>query len=641
MPENLAKKVYVVEAIPLAVLPPNTPQILSYYHDEKLPKGALVTIPLHRRSVSAVVVGSEELTNRKLLLKKSAFELKKLSAVTTGGAHISEYQFKGALWLANTYVAPLGLAMKAMLPPFFGKKKYPMSAVPALPEPRRTPKFLTIVARSKDMLNLLKPQIDDADGQVLIIVPELTFIPNFKKFHPAAAVIHSQSANAEWYALWKRAKEDSNLTVIGTRQALILPFSNLKLIVIIDPLHEFYKSDFSPKYRTLDFARYTAGLHGARLIAASVLLGTEAYARLDREGLIPEVKDRMAAWPFAIEQIDLVEQMKNGNRGACMPPAKRAADAAVRAGKRVLILSSRRGYSGILVCQNCGWTQGCPTCGTPMRVHQAFELVLACHRCNTTLPYPRTCPQCHGSHVHGIGPAGSQKLFEEIRRAMDFGQIDRAPVLVIDADITKNQTEEDEIMATVRKNKASILIATQKIFSYIFDDSFDLIMIPSFDALISSADFQTTERLWYQLEKLADFKPEKLVIQSYNSHPELEKIKAHEYDDLYDEELKLRRALHYPPYSRIVRLTFSHHLASRAARAGRTLVEKLKMTLVHLGYREFVEIADASPLFVRKDQARYTYTVILKIKPEIPSMRSFLRFVPAGWLIDADPREVV
>ncbi|HWA64694.1 MAG TPA: hypothetical protein VG866_02510, partial [Candidatus Paceibacterota bacterium] len=111
--------------------------------------------------------------------------------------------------------------------------------------------------------------------------------------------------------------------------------------------------------------------------------------------------------------------------------------------------------------------------------------------------------------------------------------------------------------------------------------------------------------------------------------------------DLYDEELKLRRALDYPPYSRIVRLTFSHHQASRAAREGRTLVEKLKMTLVHLGYQKFVEIADTSPLFVRKDQARYTYTIILKIKPEIPSLRNFLRFVPAGWLIDADPREVV
>ncbi|HWA64395.1 MAG TPA: hypothetical protein VG866_00855, partial [Candidatus Paceibacterota bacterium] len=319
MPENPAKKVYVIEVIPLAVLPPNTPQILSYYHDEKLPKGAVVTIPLHRRSVSAIVVGSEELTNRKLLLKKSVFELKKLSAVATGGAQISEYQFKGALWLANTYVAPLGLAMKAMLPPFFEKKKYPMSVIPATPESHRTPKSLTFIARSKDMLNQLKPQIADIDGQVLIVVPEITFISHFHKAYPAADIIRSQTNNADWYAAWKRAQEDPNHIVIGTRQALILPFSNLKLIIVIDPLHEFYKSDFSPKYRTLDFARYMAGLHGARLIAASVLLGTEAYAGLDREGLIPELKDRMTPWPFTIEQIDLVEQMKNGNRGAFMP----------------------------------------------------------------------------------------------------------------------------------------------------------------------------------------------------------------------------------------------------------------------------------------------------------------------------------
>ena len=115
---------YIIEVIPLTVLPPNVPQILSYFHDGNLPKGAIVKIPLHNRTVVAAVIDSQDLNERKLLLKKSVFQLKKISSVISATPQISDYQFKIALWLADTYVAPLGLAMKAVLPAFFGTKKY-------------------------------------------------------------------------------------------------------------------------------------------------------------------------------------------------------------------------------------------------------------------------------------------------------------------------------------------------------------------------------------------------------------------------------------------------------------------------------------------------------------------------------------
>src|SRR6058998_2811250 len=101
---------YVVEVIPLAILPPNVPQVLSYYHDTPLDKGAVVEVSLNNRKVTAIVIGSSQIQSQKLLIKKSSFELKKITRIISSAPQVSEYQFKIALWLADHYISPLGLA---------------------------------------------------------------------------------------------------------------------------------------------------------------------------------------------------------------------------------------------------------------------------------------------------------------------------------------------------------------------------------------------------------------------------------------------------------------------------------------------------------------------------------------------------
>ena len=68
---------YVLEVLPLTTLPPQIPQILSYYHDSGLPKGAIVEISLNNRLVTATVIDSYNLDEQKILIKKSLFQLKK------------------------------------------------------------------------------------------------------------------------------------------------------------------------------------------------------------------------------------------------------------------------------------------------------------------------------------------------------------------------------------------------------------------------------------------------------------------------------------------------------------------------------------------------------------------------------------
>ena len=73
---------YIIEVIPLIILPSNVPQLLSYFFNKSLQKGTIVEIPFGNRKVRAVVVASATIEDQKILLKKTGFQLKKVSNVT-------------------------------------------------------------------------------------------------------------------------------------------------------------------------------------------------------------------------------------------------------------------------------------------------------------------------------------------------------------------------------------------------------------------------------------------------------------------------------------------------------------------------------------------------------------------------------
>lgn len=635
---------YVIEVIPLSVLPPNVPQILSYYHDAELPKGSAVEVLVNNRRTTAIVIGANVVESQKFILRKSGFELKKISDVISAAPVVFEYQFEIALWLANMYAAPLGLSLKSVLPPFFLKKKYPAAAPAVQPERPEPTKPEIILCRAKDSYQAISKTVTESlEGQVLVLVPEMSHIPYFRNHFPEAAIIHSQISNQEFYKTWQGAADGSVHLVIGTRQALSLPFSDLRLLVVIDPLHEFYKSDLSPKYRAPDLAEMAAALHRARFLAVSDILGSENSYRIQQGQLL--CRDLIKPWPAKLGVVDMVAEIKQQYVGVFAPEIKTRLGAAVKEREKILILSARRGYSGILLCEHCGFSFKCPNCDTPMRIHQGNGQILLCHRCGTIRPFPYFCPNCHSSHIKPTGPAGSQKIFEELQKMVTYGQLlppdnARLPIVILDADITQNQTEEDEVMDTVRAKGPVIIIATQKIFSYIYDQDFDYIIVPQFDALAGFADFQANESLWYQMEKLADFNPNQFDIQTFHNTDILPVIAAHQYEKLYAEELKLRELFKYPPYSRLVKLTFSHASGQKAVTASRQLIEKLKMAASHLQARNQIAISETSPAFVKKEKGRYTATVILKVVLDMDKnlLRSILRYVPSNWLIDVDPR---
>ncbi|MBX4189881.1 primosomal protein N' [Candidatus Parcubacteria bacterium] len=633
---------HIVEVIPLTTLPQNIPQILSYYFDSELLKGSVVEINLNNRTVSAVVVSSTSLEHEKAFVKKSLFQMKKINKVISATPAVSEFQFKIALWIAKRYYSPLGITLNTVLPPFFLKKKYPVVPT-ALVERQTSVRPRLIVARTNNIIPTLQEYLKEGlyqKGQILVLTPELATTDHFYtslSSHAPTALVNSGISNKDYYRIWQGVSDQSLSIIVGTRQALFLPFADLRLIVVDDALHEFYKSDSAPKYSAPALAQYVASLYGAQIVYTSPF--QSAQHTLEEKNKTLSISQIAHSRP-QIEVIDLASEARRGY-GMISQPARQRISQTLNNNKRVLIFSARRGFSGVLLCDNCGVTVQCPQCNTPMHIHKAVDLILMCHRCNATQIPPKSCLNCKSYNLRASGTPGSQKLFEELQRIMTmYQEIPQVPVLILDSDVTQNETEEEDVIQELIKNPKSILIATQKIFSYRYRIDFGHIAIPSFDALTYSPDYQSQERLWYQMEKLLDFNPASISLQTFDIKQPFH-CKTGNYEEFYDEELQVRSLLGYPPFSTLAKLTYTHSQPRRVAQAGRLLVEKLKMVLVQLGLANMVKIHDNALALMSKEKGVYSYSIILKMMPSLTNPRDVLKFIPAGWHIDIDPREII
>ena len=356
----------------------------------------------------------------------------------------------------------------------------------------------------------------------------------------------------------------------------------------------------------------------------------------------------------------MAQEIKDANWSPISKKLNEELLAHLRENKRVLIFSPRRGYAGILICGNCGSATKCPQCEVAMRTHRSVEMILVCHHCGISKPMPKNCSVCGNHNLKTVGPAGTQKIYDEIKNLISRSDLKndtrsdlvrRATVLALDADIVKNETEEDEIISEILKPGPSVLIATQKVFSHRFYLNFNLISIVNADALTNMPDFKSEENLFYQIEKLVNFlpaqaikagEPKKMIIQTYNPENKLiEKAVAGDYIDFYDNELKLREVLNYPPFFKLIKLTFRHTNRDKASYVARVMTEKLKMAVARAKLGETVKMIEAVPAYIERERGLYFYNIFLKVKENYQDINDLLKYAGPGWLIDVEPRSLL
>lgn len=390
------------------------------------------------------------------------------------------------------------------------------------------------------------------DKEVIVLVPEISLTPQlvniFKsRFKNSIAILHSGLSDGERYDEWRKIERKEVSIVIGARSAIFAPFTNIGLIVIDEEHSDTYKQDNKPRYNTIDIAVKRAKTYNCPLVLGSATPSIESYTRAKTGTYkLLELKTRINKSMPIVKIIDMKEEIKKGNR---ILSSELIDDINDRLNKdeQVILLLNRRGYSTTITCKECGNVMKCPNCDIPLTYHKNGNK-LNCHYCNYTTYKPLRCPNCNSESINSLG-IGTEKLEEEINKVFKLAKTVR-----MDIDTTRKKGSHERIINDFRNKKYNILIGTQMISKGLDFSDVTLVGVLNGDATLNIPDFRSGERTYSLLNQVAGRSGRcktngKVIIQCFNvDHYSIIYASKHDYISFYQEEMRIRKKLNYPPY---------------------------------------------------------------------------------------------
>ncbi|SMF87939.1 replication restart DNA helicase PriA [Paenibacillus uliginis N3/975] len=427
----------------------------------------------------------------------------------------------------------------------------------------------------------------EQERQAIVLVPEISLTPQmverFKgRFGDLVAVMHSRLSDGERYDEWRKIHEGRASVVVGARSAIFAPFDRLGLIIMDEEHETSYKQEETPKYHARDVAIRRASETGAAVILGSATPSLESYhaARSQfQEDFAPELLEMptraLGNRLPEVTIVDMREELKEGNRSMFSRLLHEAIAIRLERGEQTVLLLNRRGYSTFVMCRSCGYVAGCPECDISLTYHQKSNN-LRCHYCGYAHQAPEVCPDCGSEHIRYFG-TGTQRVEEELAKLFPGIRVIR-----MDVDTTTEKGSHEKLLKQFRDKKADVLLGTQMVAKGLDFPDVTLVGVITADSALNLPDFRAAEKTFQLLTQVAGRAgrhqlPGEVVIQSYTpEHYSIIHASGHDYLTFVKDELKHRKALHYPPYCRLILVTLSHEQLPLLVRLAENYAADLK-----------------------------------------------------------------
>jgi primosomal protein N' (replication factor Y) (superfamily II helicase) len=390
-------------------------------------------------------------------------------------------------------------------------------------------------------------------AQALVLIPEIALTPQtlarFEQRFAGVAGYHSDLGERERARIWHDCATGRCRILIGTRSAVLVPFANLKLIVVDEEHDGSFKQQEGLRYSARDLAVKRARDLDIPLVLGSATPALEslrnvALARY-RPLALPERTNRAPA--PALKLIDIRGLPLDDGISA---PLARTMRQHLAAGNQVLLFINRRGYAPSLVCTRCGWCPGCARCEVSLTVHRQPP-GLRCHHCGSQQPLPEVCGQCGANSLRPIGH-GTQRTETAIERL--FADV---PVVRVDRDSVRRTGALARRLDQINEGKPSVLVGTQMLAKGHHFPAVTLVGVLNADAGLFSTDFRAPEHTAQLIVQVAGRagraeRPGEVWIQTYNpTHPLLTALVNDGYAGFARTELRARDSSGLPPASHL------------------------------------------------------------------------------------------
>ncbi len=469
---------------------------------------------------------------------------------------------------SRVYRDPFGNRPPYLSPPehLTGEQEQVLAELlPAIEEPRfATFLLFGTTGSGKTEVYLRASEAALARGRsVLVLVPEIALASQleahfYSRFGDRLAVLHSGLSPGERLDQWQQIMAGRARIVIGARSAVFAPLADPGLIIVDEEHEPAYKQDDGLRYSGRDLAVLRGSMAGCPVLLGSATPSVTSFhhASSGKYRLLTMAsRVRGRALP-EVEVVDLARQKRSRPDLFFSDRLISALRETMERREQSLLFVNRRGFSSFMLCRDCGHIVGCSHCQVSLTMHRQLNR-LVCHYCGYSLPPNLLCPGCGSDRVVGLG-LGSERIEEEVRQLLPHARVAR-----LDSDTATSRKKYLAILKAVRERDVDILVGTQMIAKGLHFPHITLVGVVWADSGLGMPDYKASERTFSLLSQVTGRagrgeQPGRVIIQTHQpEHYAIRHARDHDYLQLYEREIELRRELGYPPFVRLVNIRLS------------------------------------------------------------------------------------
>jgi primosomal protein N' (replication factor Y) len=490
-----------------------------------------------------------------------------------------------------------------------------------------------------------------AGKTAIVLVPEISLTPQtagrFRQhFHDDITILHSGMSNQEKYDAWHSLRLGKTKIALGARSTIFAPLENLGAIIVDEEHDGAYKQDRTPRYQARDVAVMRAVFSNAICILGSATPSFESYsnARNGKYTLI-NLADRVDGASMPLLKLIWMKECPKASSSISELLYRQIA-LRLEKNEQVILLQNRRGFAGSIFCLSCGHTPTCRFCNIPL-VYHAAQQHLRCHYCGHTEKYKTSCEKCSSTDLF-YKSSGTERIEEELQKLFPDEKI-----LRMDVDTTTAKGSHGRILKEFHDRKVRILLGTQMVAKGLDFPAVTLVGVLMADIGLNIPDFRAAERTFSLLTQVAgragrSTMPGEVYLQVFNKESDVfSALLGGSYEKFFDQECAARKALCYPPASRLIKFECSSADEKQAEAAALQCRDILTQQLPG----ENGTVLGPAPAGIAKIKGRFRYHVLVKlidaklsplfVKRMSDDITSRFRSSGTSMIIDVDPQNLM